>query len=40
VDAPVWSYTTQNMSDTRSFVDAFGAMVKELPGYLVNTSAE
>mmetsp|Transcript_10893 Transcript_10893/g.18609 ORF Transcript_10893/g.18609 Transcript_10893/m.18609 type:complete len:429 (-) Transcript_10893:119-1405(-) len=40
VDAPVWSYTTQNMSDTRSFVDAFGAMMKELPGYLVNTSAE
>ncbi|KAL7425743.1 hypothetical protein ACHAXM_000150, partial [Skeletonema potamos] len=26
LDAPVWSYTTQNMSDTWSFVDAFGAM--------------
>jgi hypothetical protein len=40
LDVPVWNYTTQNMSDTRSFVDAFGAMVKELPDYLMKTSAD
>jgi hypothetical protein len=40
LDAPVWSYTTQNASDTRSFIESFRAMMKELPDYLVKISAE
>lgn len=38
--APVWSYRTNSMNDTQSFVDAFGKMVKELPDYLVRESIE
>ncbi len=39
LSAPVWNYTTKNLNDTQSFVDAFGAMVEELPDYLVGLSA-
>ena len=35
---PVWSYRTNSMNDTQSFIDAFGKMVKELPDYLVHES--
>lgn len=40
LSAPVWNYTTKNLNDTQSFVDAFGAMVKELPDFFVGLSAE
>ena len=39
LDAPVWSYTNQKIS-TLGFVDAFEAMIKELPDYHEHTSAE
>ena len=37
-DAPVWSYLSNSLNDTQSFIDAFGEMVKQLPGYLEHES--